>query len=151
MLKIPKKHELILLILPMISVYSTTALCKIDKSSGVNVKFRPPAKFFGIIWPILLTLIGVSWIASSRVNKLNSIFYAFLVLSLIYWILIYECENKKREGAWILAVSIMVSLMAMIVGNTSSRLTLAPVITWILFALIMNTTEVQWNIENVKK
>lgn len=48
MLKIPKKHELILLILPMISVYSTTALCKIDKSSGVNVKFRPPAKFFGI-------------------------------------------------------------------------------------------------------
>lgn len=65
--------------------------------------------------------------------------------------MIYECENKKREGAWILAVSIMVSLMAMIVGNTSSRLTLAPVITWILFALIMNTTEVQWNIENVKK
>jgi len=146
---LPKKFEWVLLVIPMIAVYSATSVCKLNKNSGVNVKFRPPSKFFGIIWPILLTLLGVSWIASSRVNNLNSIFYALLVLSLISWVFIYECENKKKEGAWILAISIMFSLMAMIVGNTTSRLTRVPVAIWILFALIMNTTEVQWNIKNV--
>ena len=36
--------------------------CKISRNSGNIVKFRPPSFVFGIVWPILYILLGLSWI-----------------------------------------------------------------------------------------
>ena len=138
----PKKIEWIFLILPMIAVYTASAFCDVGKSSGSTVKFRPPAYVFGIVWPILLIHLGISWVLASRQNKWNSVLYTALVLSLVSWLIVYECDKNKIGGVWNLAVSVLLAVMCLIVGNTSSRLILAPILGWLIFAMQLNINEV---------
>ena len=49
------------IILPTIIGYTASFFCKTSKDAGKNVYFRPDSKVFGIVWPILYLLIGLSW------------------------------------------------------------------------------------------
>ena len=68
--------------------------------SGVNVKFRPPPYVFGIVWPILYILLGLSWINSNPDKNMNIEIMFFVLSSLLaYWIVVYACQkNKKNAG-----------------------------------------------------
>jgi translocator protein len=135
--------DFLLLFLPMIVGYSCSMGCSIGKNTGSNVKFRPPAWFFGVIWPILFILLGISWIYSVRENKWNYLVYSLLISMLGLWIIIYGCVKSKKGGVWILVFTICIAIIAMCTGNLSSRLCLAPLLAWAFFATLMNTSEVQ--------
>jgi len=135
--------DYLLLFLPMIVGYSCSMGCTIGKDAGSNVKFRPPSWFFGVIWPILFILLGISWIYSVRENKWNYLTYSLLVATLGLWIVIYGCVKSKKAGVWILICCICLGIMALCMGNLTSRLCLAPLIAWALLATLMNAAEVQ--------
>ena len=141
-----KLQDIIYFLLPAIICYTVTVFCKIGKTAGSNVKFRPPPQVFGIIWPILFVLFGLSWAIAMR-NCNNKILcfstYMLVTISLALWIYIYGCKKSSKGAAWVLILSIAASLMCFAQGNNISKILLAPLIAWCVFAQLMNTTEVQ--------
>ena len=135
--------DFLILFIPMIVGYGCAMGCNIGKNAGSNVRFRPPAWFFGVIWPILFILVGVSWIYAVRKNSWNYLSYSLLVGLLGLWIIIYGCTKNKKAGVWILILTICVGIMALCMGNLPSQLCLAPLIAWALLATLMNAAEVQ--------
>ena len=141
-----KLQDIVYFLIPAIICYTVTAFCKIGKTAGGNVKFRPPPMVFGIIWPILFILFGLSWAIAMR-NCENKILcfstYMLVTISLALWIYIYGCKKSSKGAAWVLILSIAISLMCFAQGNNISKILLAPLIAWCVFAQLMNTTEVQ--------
>ena len=135
--------EYLYLFTPAVTGFGTSALCKMDETSGESVDFRPPGWVFGVVWPVLYLLIGISWIYASRKSNINNWFYILLTALLMSWIIVYSCRNNKKGAVYILLGSIIVSLLCFSVGDKISKLCISPLIGWLLFAMIMNTTEVQ--------
>ena len=136
-----------LIIVPLLFSVISSYICKLDKNTGQNVKFRPPPYLFGIIWGILYVCIGISWY--NAVNHSNNILltntlYISIIISLFSWIYIYECMAKKKEASWFFIIIITLVLFSLMSGPLISRLLMCPLLAWCCFALIMNTTEIQY-------
>lgn len=142
---IGSKENIIRFIFPMFISYLVSIKCKMDKKSGSSVKFRPPGYVFGIVWPILFTLIGLSWVNSA--NKLNSrisdILYLSLSLLLASWIIVYACMKDKKKAVYILFLTLLAITFLMLHVPQNSKLLLAPLGIWVLYATFLNTAEVQ--------
>lgn len=136
-----KPHEWVILFIPIVTGFAASLICRIGKTAGATVSFRPPSWVFGIVWPILYILLGFSWIYAHREDKLNNIPYSILVGLLVAWIIVYGCLDRKNIGLWIISLSILAAVMCCIVGNTESRLLIAPLIVWLFFALLLSVIE----------
>ena len=130
--------EKLIILVPLITGYITTAVCKMSSDAGSSVSFRPPAAVFGIIWPILYLLLGYSWYRSLDC----SIYYSLLVLSLCSWLVIYSCLNNKGLAIFNLLICVVLSLMVYTCASKVSKYTIVPLIGWLLFALLLNMFEV---------
>ncbi len=140
------KTDLLYILLPSLVGYGTAMVCPMDKSSGSDVKFRPPSYVFGITWLILFVQLGFSWyIAARNCSNVNLCIttYAITTLSLGLWTYIYSCRKSKLGSAWVLVLSLAASLASFAQGNELSRVLIAPLIAWLIFAMLMNTTQVQ--------
>lgn len=140
--------DYVYLIAPMILGYVTSAVCKMDKKSGEIVKFRPDGYIFGIIWPVLYILLGLSWVLATRssknIYKVSCIIsYILLTLLLTSWIAVYSCGKNKKGGAFILLATIALCFICFSQGSTLSKMMISPLIAWCIYALLMNTTEIQ--------
>ena len=69
------------LLLPIFSVYFVGLFYPIDKETGKEIPFRPPSWVFGVVWPVLLLLLGYSW--TLRPGLTN--YYLILTLLLSTW------------------------------------------------------------------
>ena len=138
--------DIVYIILPGLVCYGIQAICSVGKDAGGKVKFRPPSWFFGVIWPILFLLLGISLMLSMRknTNKYLTLFiFSQLILSLALWLYFYGCRKNKIVSLWILIISFSLSLACFALGDLTIKLLLCPFIAWILFAILMNKTEVQ--------
>ena len=158
--------EIVYFLSPLVVGYGTAALCPVGKNSGISVQFRPPSVVFGIVWALLFPLFGLSWVAASRKSvtsgrpsktvkrnrkqqKFQSVMvpvtYGGAILSLGLWEYIYssQCGNNKKAGTWVILLAILFVLMAIQLGTPISRVLACPLLAWLIFALLMNTTEVQ--------
>jgi len=138
--------DIVYIILPGLLCYGIQAICSVGKDAGGKVKFRPPAWFFSVIWPILFLLLGISLMLSMRRNTnkyLTFFIYTLLILSLVLWLFFYGCRKNKIVSLWILIISFSLSLSCFALGDVTIKLLLCPFIAWILFAILMNKTEVQ--------
>ena len=119
------------------------------KSAGASVKFRPPPYVFGIVWPILYLMLGLSWILATadKKNKTQSniveSFYLLIVFLLSFWIYVYGCNKNKVGGVYVITLTIGAIILAMNVVRVESRVLLTPLLTWLLIALLLNVAEVQ--------
>lgn len=111
----------------------------INKSS-----LTPPNYVFGIIWPILYTLIGISffvYINSFYTNKGLILFTIQLVLNLIWPYLFFE----KRFLCVSLLNIILLNVFVFLTYNefnkasTLSSQLLIPYMIWIFFAMYLNS------------
>lgn len=138
--------DVILVLLPAVVGYGSQFACNIGKKAGESVLFRPPAWAFGVIWAVLFLCFGLSW-AIARRNCKNEILcmstYGLTTLLLGVWIIVYGCCKSKKGACWVLLLAIAAGLASFAQGNEVSRVLIAPLIAWALFALLMNTTEVQ--------
>jgi len=130
---------------PIIIGFIISSKCKMDKGSGKNVKFRPPSYIFGIVWPILYILLGLSWVNSIKNNKNIWIDRMFLALSslLALWIIFYSCMKDKEKALYVLLISMTILGLLMVLIPTNSKLMLIPLTVWLSFAILMSTTEIQ--------
>lgn len=136
----------IYVLMPSIIGYGASAFCDIGKNAGNSVKFRPPAYVFGIVWPILFLLFGFSWAIAMRNAEYEYLClstYGLAAISLGIWTYVYGCKNLKKQASWVILFSLATLLASFAQGNEISKVLLSPLIAWILFALMMNTTEVQ--------
>ena len=137
--------EIAYLLAPAASGYAASMVCGVDgENAGDCIPWRPPGYVFGIVWPILYLLIGVSMIFASRIvtSPMAVFTYSCLIILLAMWPIIYTCYNNKMGGVVIILASIVTAAMAFIQGDLQSRITLAPLILWLCFALALNVTEI---------
>ena len=142
-----KLNEIILLLLPMFTGFLISSKCNVGNEAGSSVKFRPPAEVFGIAWTILYLLFGYSIVLSYRNNKNSLIFNIIIIILLNSWIITYNCYNNKKLAVFILLLSVLFTLLSYTENPQNGKLLISPLLVWLIFALIMNTTEVQNKIE----
>jgi len=132
------KIDIFYLLFPLIIGYITVSFCPIKKSSGSNIKFRPPNYIFGIVWPILYLMLGYAWINA----KQHTIWYIILSLSLALWIVVYSCQNNKKGAIGINLLSILLVLICYTVSDKLSKLLLLPLLVWLGFALLISVFDI---------
>ena len=138
-----KQEDLMRLVYPMVAGFGVSLFCKMEKS-GVNVKFRPPPYIFGIVWPILYLLLGWSWVQSNpRKNQLIDGLFFTLSSLLAVWIVVYACRKDKKNAVFVMVAILLAIALLMVLIPQKSKLMLTPLGIWILFALLLSTTEVQ--------
>lgn len=138
-------QEICYFLLPATIGYLSSMFCNIGKGAGSIVKFRPPPFVFGIVWFVLFILLGLSWVLAFRVANIPSLCittYFLVSLSLGLWTYVYGCKKNKKLASWVLVISLATLFACFSQGNDISRVLLSPLIAWVLFAMIMNTTEV---------
>ena len=145
-------ENIVRFILPMSFGYLTSHSCwkkGPSKRAGNSVAFRPPAYIFGIVWPILYVMIGLSWVIASKTKKTYihtythiDVCYLSISILLASWIFVYGCKNRKVWGVYAIALSIGAVIMTMNLVGVESRVLLVPLITWLLLALLLNVFEV---------
>ena len=135
-------------VLPAALGYLTSHSCwkrVSSKRAGASVAFRPPAYVFGIVWPLLYIMLGLSWVLAMKNNKSSTyieITYLSISILLASWIFVYGCKNRKVWGVYSIAMSIGAIIMAMNLVGVESRVLLVPLLTWLILALLLNVFEV---------
>jgi len=124
---------------PLVAVFSTQLFVNL-KSAGDIVKFRPPPWAFGIIWTILLLMFGYSWVLADG-SKTSSWSYPLTTILLAMWVIVYG--KSPKFASWLLILVTSSILACFTTGNQQSKVLLCPLLSWCIFATIMNTTEVQ--------
>lgn len=137
------QKDLMRLFYPMVAGFVVSKFCKMEKS-GVDVKFRPPPFVFGIVWPILYILLGLSWINSNPDKNMNIEVMFFTLSSLLaYWIVVYACQKNKKNAVFVMLAIILNITLLMVQIPKQSQLYLVPLAVWIFFAMLLSTTELQ--------
>ena len=139
------QKDLLRLFYPMIAGFVVSKFCKMERS-GVNVKFRPPPYIFGIVWPILYILLGLSWINSNPDRNMNNEIMFFTLSSLLaYWIVVYACQKNKKNAVFVMLAIILNISLLMVQISKQSQIYLVPLAVWIFFAMLLSTTELQYS------
>ena len=129
-------------ILPALLGYITHYFCPMNnnKNNGKKVPlFRPPPYVFYIVWPILYITLGISWKNNTRTLLIDSVYISLSSL-LALWIYVYSCRNSVMGSVYVMLLSITSTIAGIIVSdNVVSQLLLTPLLTWLVFALLLNT------------
>ena len=131
--------DYILLLLPLISGYLVSSICGPSKTSGQSVRFRPAPWVFGVVWPILYLLLGFAWTQSKK----YSLLYIILNILLNLWLVVYACQKNKVGGIYIILLSLLCLVYIFINVKKQIKYYLVPLLIWLLFALLLNTFEVE--------
>ena len=134
-----------LLILPLIAVYIPSIFFPVD-NAGENVRFRPPGYVFAIVWPILLTLVGISWFISYKNGKTTNILYLLLIILLGSWTGFYK--YNKIAGLVIIILSFIVTILTILLNykklNKYGYRLLIPLALWLGFAISLNIASIKF-------
>ena len=88
-------------------------------------------------------MLGLSWVITRRSNiKYTDLFYGGTTLILTSWIIVYSCFNEKIKATWVLGLSLCGIILCMQISKLNARLMLTPLLSWAIFAILMNTSEV---------
>lgn len=104
----------------------------------------PPAIIFPIVWTILYILMGVSYgilESNNQVdNSIKYIYYAQLIVNLLWPIAFFVLEWQLFAFIWILLLDVLV--LAMVIkffkANKLSGALQLPYLAWVLFASYLN-------------
>jgi tryptophan-rich sensory protein len=132
-------------ITPLIIGIIMTTVCPMDsKSAGANIPARPPPYAFGIVWFSLYILLGISWAMTGLSDNqiLGDVVFSTNVVLMALWVIIYSCLGNKKGALYVLLVIVMAGFA--LFGCTTGVATalIAPYVGWIVFALMLNYTEV---------
>ena len=122
------------LITPLLSVYLINIFfpINIQKFNNKKIWFQPPGYVFGIVWPILLTLLGYSW-------YLEGSFFLYSILTFLLTIWTNLFSYNKYYSFIDIILSIIITLNLIICNkNKKSAVLLVPLLLWLIFASILN-------------
>lgn len=125
--------KLIYLFIPMLSVYIVSYYYPVTKQAGKDIWFRPPPYVFGIVWPILLLLIGFSWYLRPNL----SFYYTILTILLSTWSIFWSYSKIYSLINIIITAFFTLYLIFKKYSKKSSVL-LIPLFLWLSFATLLN-------------
>jgi tryptophan-rich sensory protein len=125
--------KLIYLFIPMLSVYIVSYYYPVTKQAGKDIWFRPPPYVFGIVWPILLLLIGFSWYLRPNL----SFYYTILTILLSTWSIFWSYSKIYSLINIIITAFFTLYLIFKKYSKKSSVL-LIPLFLWLSFASLLN-------------
>lgn len=109
--------------------------------------FSPPSWIFGIIWPILYLLMGISLYRilmlkrqGENVNIQITLFMIQFILNLLWSILFFYCGNILAAllDLILLVVFIILTIISFYRKDKIAAILLLPYLLWCIFALILN-------------
>ena len=145
---IKKKLYYLVFFIPSLAVYVPTILYPVNDSYGENIPFRPPGYVFAIVWPILLILLGISWVLSlkNKIDRTINILYIALVILLGSWSFFFTLN--KLAGLIVIILSlcgtISITCENIKLGKKLSGYLLIPLIGWLSFASILNIYSIHY-------
>ena len=116
----------------------TAFMCPMKKTDGKSLEYSPPSILYRIVWPILYLLFGISWILSRRLEPSCDLYYFSTSILLSTWLILYSCLKQKYLAIYNLLIIICLLFCCTAHGNRISKILIYPLITWCLFALLMN-------------
>ena len=129
----------------MILGYVSSIFCNTGKNAGANIKARPPAFVFGIVWPILYICLGLAWFNMKKVKYVNILFIINALLGSL-WLYLYGCKTQKRNALYTIIVMLLWAVIlytyALQTKNYLSSYLIIPYAIWLLFAMMLNFQEV---------
>jgi benzodiazapine receptor len=141
-----KLTDVTIFIIPIATGYIMSAACPMKKGeAGSSVSARPPGWVFGVVWPVLYLLMGLAWVQLRRQKSKNMVdaLFAVLTVSLNSWIVVYSCQKKKKSALYVLLLSFAIAMATWGYSvGTDQMFYLTPLIVWLLFATMLNFTEV---------
>tara|TARA_Y100001970_G_C14236933_1_gene862406 strand:+ start:427 stop:819 length:393 start_codon:yes stop_codon:yes gene_type:complete len=117
------------LLLPLFSVYVVGAFYPVGNEAGKDIPFRPPSWVFGVVWPILLLLIGYSWVLRPGLSS----YYLLLTLLLASWSIFYANNRTLAFLNILITIGLSIYLILHKFKKKSSYL-LIPLVAWLSFA-----------------
>ena len=117
------------LLLPILSVYFVGSFYPIEKDAGKEIAYRPPGWVFGVVWPVLLLLIGKSWTLAPDLSK----YYIILTTLLASWSMFYANNRSLAFLNILTSIGITIYLILSKFKKKSSNL-LFPLLAWLSFA-----------------
>jgi benzodiazapine receptor len=139
----------IYLLSPNIFIFITSIFFPVTDNAGKDIVFRPPESsilrnlrlpgyVFGIVWPILLLLLGYSWTLRPNILYL----YIILTLLLSLWLILYKLS--KKIAFYEIILTLLFSIFVLFYKyNTLSSILLIPLILWLSFASVLNYYSIQ--------
>ncbi len=113
--------------------------------SSINKpSFSPPSIVFGIVWPILYFLMGISLYLVLHNQKTNNehivIFFLQLIFNFVWPILFFNYQLFWLAFVWLLVLIYLVIRMITVFWkiNKTAALLQIPYLIWIAFASILN-------------
>ena len=125
--------KLIYLFIPMLSVYIVSYYYPVTKQAGKDIWFRPPSYVFGIVWPILLLLIGFSWYLRPNL----SFYYTILTILLSTWCMLWS-YSKIYSLINIIITAFFTLILIFKKYSKKSSVLLIPLFLWLSFASLLN-------------
>ena len=125
--------KLIYLFIPMLSVYIVSYYYPVTKQAGKDIWFRPPPYVFGIVWPILLLLIGFSWYLRPNL----SFYYTILTILLSTWSIFWS-YSKIYSLINIIITAFFTLYLIFKKYSKKSSILLIPLFLWLSFATLLN-------------
>lgn len=109
-------------------------------------KLTPPGYVFGIVWPILYLLLGISFLLTIRSPKCIGFcsplvfFTAQMILNLIWTTVFFKMKMMKTALLLIYAIIALtiIAFMKMLPVNRNAALLLIPYLLWLSFASYLN-------------
>lgn len=125
------------LVLPMFSVYLITLFNPMKKDNSPS-PYQPPGWVFGVIWPILLIMVGYSWKLRPKLTP----YYSLLTFLLSSWVILYN--TNKNYG--LLNILTTITLTVFIIFHKFKQLSsylLIPLTAWLSFASFLSYSSLE--------
>lgn len=134
------------LLIPVLTGYITSFSCTVGKDAGAKVPARPSPWVFGAVWPILYLFLGIVWVLLRKTDShIIDILMILNVVGLVSWITVYGCKKDKKNALYIILLVLLVAFLIFGYAWTQNRtagMLITPFVSWILFATMLNYTEV---------
>ncbi len=105
--------------------------------------FAPPSWLFGVVWPILYILMGISsYIISKKENNSNAfkVYFFQLALNALWSLVFFRLKLFALSTVWLAVIVLLVALMIYEFYKLDKKAGLLqiPYLCWLGFAFILN-------------
>lgn len=136
-----KKKNIFTILLPLVLGGIVGFLSNTKSYSVVNKPLlSPPAIVFPIAWTILYLLMGYTYELSSKSIKIKVLYYAQLIVNLIWPILFFNIKLYNLAIVWLILLIILNLLLTITYfkDNKKEAVLNIPYMVWLSFALYLN-------------
>lgn len=129
---------------PLLIGMIVAAICPMSSKSGSNIPARPPGYVFGIVWITLYILLGISWARTGFTqNQIpGDVVFSINVALMATWVITYSCVGNKKASLYVLLMLLMAALALFGCTNGINTILIAPYVGWVVFALMLNYSDV---------